>query len=75
MKNKQAYLDEMIETMAAEEEITVEHARERLLKSSDHVFDINKVQPSNHFWVDRGQVMSCEGALHPNHRAFKRSKA
>lgn len=71
-KNKQPYIDEQIEALAKEEEITIEHARERYLKNSDQVFDINKVQPVEHFWIDRGQVLSCEHALHPNHRVFKR---
>lgn len=36
------------------------------------IFDPDTAKPITHRWVDRGQVMSCEGAAHGNHRAFKR---
>ena len=37
-------------------------------------YDMDNPPKVEHFWVDRGQVMSCEGAAHPNHRVFKRLK-
>lgn len=37
-----------------------------------HTVDISKLTPQTHRWVDRGQVMSCEGAGHASHRTFKR---
>lgn len=72
MKTKQAYIDQLIERVAKEEEITIEHARERVLKESDYVFDINKAQPVEHHWIDRGAKLTCEGAMHPSHSAWKR---
>ena len=36
-----------------------------------HTVDIDSFEPLIHKWVDRGLVMSCEGAGHPNHRHFK----
>lgn len=39
-----------------------------------HIFDPDTVTPQKHLWVDRGLVMSCEGAGHPYHRAFKRQR-
>lgn len=34
--------------------------------------DMDNLPKQEHRWVDRGVVMSCEGAGHPNHRHFKR---
>lgn len=44
----------------------------RLMDSqSETVFDPETAEKPKHNWVDRGLVMSCEGAGHPNHRHFK----
>lgn len=34
--------------------------------------DLDNLPKQTHRWVDRGLVMSCEGAGHANHRHFKR---
>ena len=44
---------------------------EELQKRSQHTIDLDNLPPVKHIWVDRGEVMSCEGADHPNHRHFK----
>ena len=49
-----------------------EEIRDELKKVSEAVFEMDRVKPQEHNWVDRGEVMSCENAGHPNHRAFKR---
>ncbi len=36
-------------------------------------FDMDNMPSQVHRWVDRGIVMSCEDAGHPNHRHFKRA--
>lgn len=54
--------------MNKEREETVEQLRE----SYEQVVDLESLPPVTHNWVDRGEVMSCEGAAHQNHRAFKR---
>lgn len=41
---------------------------------AEYEVDLNDLPKQEHFWVDRGVVMSCEGAGHPNHRTFKRVK-
>lgn len=45
-----------------------QNARQNVL----HTVDISKLTPQVHIWVDRGLVMSCEGAGHASHRTFKR---
>ena len=37
----------------------------------EYSMDMDTLPAVSHFWVDRGEVMSCEGAGHPNHRHFK----
>jgi len=41
---------------------------------SQYQVDIDNLPKVNHQWVDRGTVLSCEGAGHPNHRHFKTRK-
>lgn len=45
---------------------------EELKKTSEYTLDLDNLPPVKHRWVDRGLVLSCEGAGHPNHRVFKR---
>lgn len=47
---------------------------EELKRVSEFTIDLDNLQPIKHVWVDRGLIMSCEGAGHPNHRHFKRKK-
>lgn len=35
------------------------------------VFDPETATPQKHRWIDRGLKMSCEGAGHPMHQAWK----
>lgn len=46
--------------------------RNDMKEKSEHVVELDRMSPVIHRWIDRGAVMSCEGADHPNHRAFKR---
>lgn len=40
----------------------------------EHTFDMDNPPVVVHRWVDRGTVLSCEGAGHPNHRHHKHKK-
>jgi len=51
-----------------------EEVVEQLRDTYEQVVDLENLPPVQHNWVDRGEVMSCEHAGHPNHRAFKRRK-
>ena len=44
---------------------------DELKEQYEYTFDLDNMKPQQHKWVDRGEVMSCEGAGHPNHRHFK----
>lgn len=36
----------------------------------EYQVDLDKLEKQEHNWVQRGIVVSCEGAGHPNHRHF-----
>lgn len=55
-------------------EDTSEDTFDQLKERNDFVIDLDSLVPQAHNWVDRGLVMSCENAGHPNHRSFKISK-
>ena len=44
---------------------------EEIKRRTEYELNMDTLPAVNHFWVDRGEVMSCEGAGHPNHRHFK----
>lgn len=46
---------------------------EELQETYRHTFDMDNLPKVNHRWVDRGTILSCEGAGHPNHRHHKRA--
>lgn len=69
---EQSYKKFREELKAEQEDMSPDEIKEKLAKRSEYLLDLNNLQPQEHFWVDRGLVMSCEGAAHPNHRAYKR---
>lgn len=80
--SKQSYREFKQELKAAQKGLSREEILDRLTREKDEhhpekskfedVFDPDTAQPIQHRWVDRGAVMTCEGAMHPSHRAFKR---
>lgn len=48
--------------------------KQELQSINEAIFDPDSLTPVVHNWIDRGLVMSCENAGHPNHRHFKRKK-
>lgn len=64
-----AYRDELKQEQGS---LSKEEVAELMRRRSEHQLDLDNMQPQQHNWVPRGVVMSCEGANHPNHRAFKR---
>lgn len=43
-----------------------------LQNRNEYTFDLDNPPAVKHIWVDRGMVLSCENAGHPNHRVYKR---
>lgn len=48
--------------------------KDDLRKRSEYFLDLDNLKPQQHNWIDRGVVVSCEGAAHPNHRVYKRTR-
>ncbi len=65
-KERQAAVKEEQKGMSHDEVMDLMEGR------SEYAIDLNSLKPQKHIWVDRGMVISCEGAGHPNHRHFKR---
>lgn len=66
------YVDEVIESIAAEEEISIAQAKQEFIRRAEHSINIGELPKSEHRWVDRGLKMTCEGGNHPYHEAWKR---
>lgn len=47
--------------------------RDEMSKKSEFMLEMDSLPKQNHVWVDRGAVMSCEGAAHANHHVYKRT--
>ena len=48
---------------------------DKMKSESEYSVDLNALKSVEHIWVDRGLVVSCEGANHPSHRHFKVRKS
>jgi hypothetical protein len=48
---------------------------EALQTKAEHVFDPATAPKVKHNWVHRGLKLSCEGAGHPHHQAWKPGSA
>jgi len=68
--------DQYKESLRAEQEaMTREEIAEKMANESEYSIDLDALKSVKHIWVDRGLVMSCEGANHPSHRHFKVGKS
>lgn len=64
--------EKVFERIEAEEAQKPEQEPPKNRQNVIHTVDLSKMTPQTHRWVDRGHVMSCEGAGHASHRTFKR---
>lgn len=71
---EQSYAEYRDEVKAAQSAMDYDDIRREMSRSNESVFELDKLPKIRHNWVDRGLVMSCEGAGHENHRSFKRLK-
>ncbi len=49
-----------------------EQVIETLKKEAEYVQDLDNFKPIAHNWIDRGVIMSCEGAGHPFHQTSRK---
>lgn len=55
-----------------QKDMSREEVLEEMKRRSDSVIDLDNLPPQDHRWIDRGLIVSCEGAGHPYHQATKR---
>lgn len=60
-----------VEVKSEQKDMTPQEIADKMASESEYSLDLNHLPSINHIWVDRGEVMSCEGAQHPSHRHFK----
>lgn len=67
------WYEEKIAALEAEQKGKArEEIIEEMRTKTEHVFDPATAPKQTHVWIDRGLKMSCEGAGHPHHQAWKR---
>lgn len=67
----QTYEDRQRELHEDQAGMTREEIASLMASNSEATFDPETATAPDHNWVDRGLVMSCEGAGHLSHRHFK----
>jgi hypothetical protein len=66
----EAYASEQARIRREQEGMTKEEVMAKLAAENESVVDLDSLTQTHH-WIDRGNIMSCEGANHPNHRHRK----
>ena len=69
--NPQSYDEYQQELKASQHGLSKDEVFRQMLQTSEAATDLDNLPAQDHNWVDRGQIMSCEGAGHPNHRHRK----
>jgi len=69
----QSYEEYQEELKAEQSDMSYDEVKEQMRRQSKHILELDNLPPVTHIWVDRGAVMSCENAGHPNHHAWKRT--
>lgn len=72
MSNRQWYEEYQAELRAEQEGRSREEVLGAMKQKTEYVFDPATAPKQAHRWVERGLVLSCEGAGHPYHQVHKR---
>lgn len=70
--DKESYKEYKARIEAEQKDQSRDQILTNMNRRSEYTVDLDNFRPQTHRWVDRGEVMSCEGGNHPPHRAFKR---
>lgn len=70
------YRQQLAEKHAAQATMTRQQVMQQMVDEGAAVQDLDEIVEAGrkvqHFWVDRGLKLSCEGATHPNHHVWKK---
>lgn len=72
MSDRMWYEDYQKELQEEQSPKSHEEILQDMQTSSESVFDPKTAPKQTHIWVDRGLKLSCEGAGHAYHQAWKR---
>ena len=70
--DEQSYADYRAEVKVSQSTMSYDDVKEEMQKRSETIVELDNMPRVEHRWIDRGAVMSCEGANHPNHQAWKK---
>lgn len=71
IERPQTYAEAKAEIQAEQAGLSRDQIAQKMTAKAEYVFDPETVEKPEHNWIERGLVMSCEGANHPAHRHFK----
>jgi hypothetical protein len=69
----QTYSERKAEIKERQSTMTREQIFEHMAHKNESAVDLNNLPAQSHNFVNRGVVVTCEGAGHPSHRFYKRT--
>ena len=72
MSDRQWYPEYQAQLEAEQAGKSREQVTEDMKTKSEYIFDPATAPKQLHRWIDRGLKLSCEGAAHPYHQAWKK---
>lgn len=70
-KSKQSYQEQKEAVKAKQHGLSYKEIRDMLKGRNEFILELDRLQPQRHIWIDRGAKMTCEGAGHESHAAWK----
>lgn len=70
MNELNTYEEYKAELKSEQSNMSRDEIKQQMQQQSEATFDLDNFPSVKHNWVERGAVISCEGANHPNHRHF-----
>lgn len=71
---KQTYKDYRAAVKAEQSELSYDQVKELMQSQNEALFELDRIEPTTHNWIDRGIIKSCENAGHPTHKYYTRAR-
>jgi len=71
---KQTYKQHQAQLKAEQSELSYDQIKSLMQDQNEALFELDRIEPKTHNWIDRGIVKSCEGAGHPAHKYYVRAR-
>lgn len=69
--SKESYKDYRERVTSKQSGMSYADIKAQMAKRSEHMVELDNLEPQTHLWTDRGLKQTCENAGHPYHEAFK----